>query len=220
MNATWAWIAFGTGPAGGIIGAGAAANGTVWLLVKLWTPLLVPCGCDAKVADGTFTGGGIGGNGKVWFKPANCWAGLLCPFATLYELPGTGGEGIAGAAAAVFWRAILARASNIEEVLWMAGAGFWAVDGSKPRLLCRSAGGLPGGVVEGSIEFEAIRNLTSWELLEVVVVFLLCALSFSLKEFSICAGKVWPFSQISMSFLIFSYKTKSRVSGSSYGKVQ
>lgn len=75
-------------------------------------------------------------------------------------------------------------------------------------------------VVGGSIEFGAIRTLTFRELLEVVVIVLLCTFNFSLKEFSICAGKVWPFSQISMSFLIFSYKTKNRVSGSSYGKVR
>jgi hypothetical protein len=32
----------------------------------------------------------------------------------------------------------------------------------------------------------------------------------SLKVVSILRGKVWPFSQISMSFLIFSYKTEKR----------
>src|SRR4051812_40387296 len=41
-----------------------------------------------------------------------------------------------------------------------------------------------------------------------MLVVLLCALSFSLKEVIICKGKVCPFSQISKSFLIFSYMTK------------
>jgi hypothetical protein len=51
-------------------------------------------------------------------------------------------------------------------------------------------------------------------------VVLLCdgTFNFSLNEVSICKGKVWPFSQISTSFLIFSYKTKNRVSGSSKGE--
>ena len=48
---------------------------------------------------------------------------------------------------------------------------------------------------------------------------LLCdgVFSFSLKELSICKGKVWPFSQISMSFLIFSYTIEKKVSWGSTG---
>jgi len=37
---------------------------------------------------------------------------------------------------------------------------------------------------------------------------LLEAFNFSLNEVSICKGKVWPFSQMSTSFLILSYKAE------------
>lgn len=37
------------------------------------------------------------------------------------------------------------------------------------------------------------------------------ALSFSLNDSIMGAGKVWPFSQISMSFLIFSYTARNNV---------
>jgi hypothetical protein len=36
------------------------------------------------------------------------------------------------------------------------------------------------------------------------------AFNFSLNEVSICKGKVWPFSQISRSFLILSYKAENK----------
>ena len=56
-----------------------------------------------------------------------------------------------------------------------------------------------------------------------VLTILLCdgVFSFSLKELSICKGKVCPFSQISMSFLIFSYIIEKKVSwGSSGNKIK
>jgi hypothetical protein len=55
----------------------------------------------------------------------------------------------------------------------------------------------------------------------VVLAILLCAagvLSFSLKELSMERGKVWPFSQISTSFLIFSCKVKKKSKWGFLGK--
>lgn len=56
-----------------------------------------------------------------------------------------------------------------------------------PREAIKLGGGLPGGVVDSFC--------------------CLGALSFSLNELTMEVGKVWPFSQMSTSFLIFSYKT-------------
>jgi len=48
-------------------------------------------------------------------------------------------------------------------------------------------------------------EVTARDRVDDFVVFLLCeGVNFSLKVFRVCKGKVWPFSQISMSFLIFS----------------
>jgi len=55
-----------------------------------------------------------------------------------------------------------------------------------PSEASRLGGGLPGGVVEAFVS--------------------LGAFSLSLNELTMEAGNVWPFSQISTSFLIFSYE--------------
>jgi hypothetical protein len=127
------------------------ANGFVWLLAKFWA-LFDPWGCGGKAAAGKFTGGGIGGNERVWFMAAACWAGLLGAFDTLYELSFWGLALTVGPEA--FWRDMLARASKIEEA---AGARAGAVGCCNPSVLWRSGGGLPSGVVEwsGSMEMQS-----------------------------------------------------------------
>lgn len=74
------------------------------------------------------------------------------------------------------------------------------------------------GVVEWSTDTRLVRELDE----AVRLAILLCdeALKLCLKLASICRGKVWPFSQISTSFLIFSYMEDSVSGHSSRGHVE
>jgi hypothetical protein len=108
---------------------------------------------------------------------------------------------------AVFRLVRVASASKMALALGAAGAVLGAGCG------CRmSFGGVPIGVVDRtSIGREERREATSDTERRLILVpsrdrssLLDGALSFSLKEFNICAGKVAPRSQISISFLIFS----------------
>jgi hypothetical protein len=102
---------------------------------------------------------------------------------TLYDTAGVGRLG-ALAGALVFWRAILAKASRMDEPFCGTGA---EAAGSLPCMeASKPGGGLPGGVVE------ALGGDG--------------ALSFCLNDSSMDGGNVWPLSQISRSFLIFSYR--------------
>jgi hypothetical protein len=67
---------------------------------------------------------------------------------TLYDTAGVGRLG-ALAGALVFWRAILAKASRMDEPFCGTGAG---AAGSLPCMeASKPGGGLPGGVVEASV---------------------------------------------------------------------
>ena len=61
-----------------------------------------------------------------------------------------------------------------------------------PKVFWISAGGLPGGVVESPTKRDMIRYRTGLGLETGSLAFLLCtvAFNFSLKEVSICKGKV------------------------------
>jgi len=110
-------------------------------------------------------------------------AGCERPLKALAKLKDDVGAGKLGllAGAEVFWRAMLARASSMD---WLFCAGGAADDVLAPSEAAMFAGGLPGGVVEALGAGGA--------------------LIFSLKDSSMGAGKVWPFSHMSRSFLIFS----------------
>jgi hypothetical protein len=130
---------------------------------------------------------------------AGAGAGAACIATLLGRPPGALNTGAvagvdAGAEAArlgllcaddAFCRTMLASLSR----MMLGTAGF--ADGAAATLLPepseakRLGGGLPGGVVEAFVG--------------------LGAFSLSLKELTIEVGNVWPFSQISTSFFIFSY---------------
>lgn len=127
----------------------------------------------------------------------------------LYDAAGAGSPELPGPAV-VFWRAMLASASKMEEPLGAAGPA--GTGGLSWRAASIPGGGLPGGVVEAS----ARKGRVSQELghcqricqaRDRPVQYVLGgggALNFSLKDSSIAGGKVWPLSQMSSSFLIFS----------------
>jgi hypothetical protein len=103
---------------------------------------------------------------------------------------------------------MFARASIIDGILAGAGAGAedWLL---APRDAIIVAGGLPGGVVEAmgkrsEMLDETVENADVTAMVDILG----GALSLSLKDASKLGGKVWPFSQMSMSFFIFSYTFK------------
>jgi hypothetical protein len=159
---------------------------------------------------------------------AGTGAGAACMAALLGRPPGALNTGAvagvdAGAKAArlgllcadeAFCRAMLASLSKM-----MFGTA-WFADGAAATLLPEPSeakglgGGLPGGVVEASVDRGMVR--ANWTLkrvpgqsgegsLRVNLLVGLGAFSLSLKELTIEIGNVWPFSQISTSFLIFSF---------------
>lgn len=70
----------------------------------------------------------------------------------LYDAVGAGRPGFCAAEeTAVFWRAMLAKASRIEEPLAAGAAGLFCIEAIRP------AGGLPGGVVVGSVWSNTVR---------------------------------------------------------------
>ena len=112
------------------------------------------------------------------------------------------------AAAVVFCRAMLARASKIEEVF----GAFVAGGGAPGKDLPTSAGGDPSGVVDSTRVRDVVRNCKR-KVEDVINPSVNLLFSFSLKELSMSAGNVSPFTQISTSFLILSYNANKKVSG-------
>lgn len=135
----------------------------------------------------------------------------------LLKAPGRENAGAAAGAAAgtlgllcavvAFCRAMLARAFMIDGMSAEAGA---PAAGCLPWVeAILFAGGLPGGVVEaaGGGGETLDRTVEEMDVTDGGVIddILGGALSFSLKDASKLGGNVWPFSQMSTSFLIFSY---------------
>src|SRR3569833_655503 len=94
------------------------------------------------------------------------------------------------------------------------------------RVRSAVGGGLPGGVVDSTTRKDAMlgrlalwgraASIARWQVRSIdacrwvesdggILLFEAGAFSFSLKDWTICGGKVCPFSQISRSFLIFSW---------------
>lgn len=125
----------------------------------------------------------------------------------LYDAVGAGRPILPGGAD-VFWRAMLANASKMEEPFAAgAEAGAAALFCSEPRIL--DGGGLPGGVVVASTQRHVRYSTFASPLPGAGVVDVLGgggAVSFCLNASMVDAGNVWPFSQMSRSFLIFSYR--------------
>ena len=112
------------------------------------------------------------------------------------------------AAAVVFCRAMLARASKMEEVF----GAFVAGGGAPGKDLPTSAGGDPSGVVDSTRVPYVVRNCKR-NVEDIINPSANLLFSFSLNELSMSAGNVSPFTQISTSFLILSYNAKEKVSG-------
>lgn len=100
---------------------------------------------------------------------------------------------LAAGAAVMFWRAMLARASMMA---LGASAGFFSAKPGRPG----PGGGLPVGVVDWSgvvCKYGTRSSRGAGHLLEALIFCLNCSIR--------AEGNVWPFSQMSMSFLILSY---------------
>ena len=136
-------------------------------------------------------------------------AGCERPLKALARLKDDVGAGKLGllAGAEVFWRAMFASASRMDWPFCAGGAGA----AFAPSEAATFAGGLPGGVVEVSgtlVRLEELERCKGSIIIEGDVLGGGGALVFSLNDSSIGAGNVWPFSQMSSSFLIFSYKAR------------
>jgi hypothetical protein len=120
-----------------------------------------------------------------------------------------------------FWRAMLA---NVSRMFGTTAFGCSVGLLLEPSEAIRFGGGLPGGVVDSSTNRGSVRALcgltfailscagtgrsrvTALALWGGNILVPRGAFSFSLNELTMEAGKVWPFSQISTSFFIFSYE--------------
>jgi len=92
----------------------------------------------------------------------------------------------------------------------LAGGGAAAAAGAGRPPCAKAipfAGGLPGGVVDAAAERDKKSDKTFEVGTEVIMVDILVgALSLSRNDASRLCGNVWPLSQMSTSFLIFSYR--------------
>lgn len=119
------------------------------------------------------------------------------------------------AAAVVFCRAMLARASKMDEVF----GAFVAGGGAPGKDLPTSAGGDPSGVVDSTRIPGVVRNCKR-NVEDIINPSANLLFSFSLNELSMSAGNVSPFTQISTSFLILSYNENEKVSGCTHNMFQ
>lgn len=156
-------------------------------------------------------------------------AGAACIAALLGKPPGALNTGAvagvdAGAKAArlgllcadeAFCRAMLASLSRMMfGTAWFAGGAATLLP--EPSEARRLGGGLPGGVVDASVDRGMVRancrprrratEQSGEDILGMNLLVGLSAFNLSLKELTMEAGNVCPFSQISTSFLSFSYR--------------
>lgn len=111
----------------------------------------------------------------------------------------------------MFWRAKLARASRMDWLFWAGGAAGAGAGALPWREAIKLGGGLPGGVVETPESNEVRTPAGANEPRQGMMLSNLLggdARSFSLNDSTMDAGKVCPFSHMSRSFFIFSYKIK------------